>query len=106
VDLKVSAESSKDLPISTTPSLENFVINRYIGIVSEHTFIPESEVETAPWEEKYAFLANQLKNKALKLRGNAIVGVAYQLTPIDPNQFKLTCTGSVVWVSPLVEKTI
>jgi len=106
VDLKVSAESSKDLPISTTPSLENFVINRYIGIVSEHTFIPESEVETAPWEEKYAYLANQLKNKALKLRGNAIVGVAYQLTPIDPNQFKLTCTGSVVWVSPLVEKTI
>lgn len=106
VDLKVSVESSKDLPISTTPSLENFVINRYIGIVSEHTFIPESEVETAPWEEKYAFLANQLKNKALKLRGNAIVGVAYQLTPIDPNQFKLTCTGSVVWVSPLVEKTI
>jgi uncharacterized protein YbjQ (UPF0145 family) len=106
VDLKFSTESSKDLPISTTPSLENFVINRYIGIVSEHTFIPESEVETSPWEEKYTFLANQLKSKALKLRGNAIVGVAYQLTPIDPNQFKLTCTGSVVWVSPLVEKTI
>jgi len=105
-DLKISTETSKDLPISTTPTLENFVINRYIGIVSEHTLIPESEVETSPWEEKYAFLANQLKSKAIKLRGNAIVGVSYQLTPLDPTQFKLTCTGSVVWVSPLGEKTI
>lgn len=106
VDLKLTPDLSKTIPISTTPTLENFVINRYIGIISEHTFIPGPEIETAPWEEKYSYLADQLKNKAIKLRGNAIVGINYQLTPIDPNQFKLTCTGSVVWVSPLEEKTI
>jgi len=105
-DLKLSPDLSKNIPISTTPTLENFIINRYIGIISEHTFILESEIETTPWEEKYSFLADQLKNKAIKLRGNAIVGVAFQLTPIDPSQFKLTCTGSVVWASPSEEKTI
>lgn len=106
VDLKISPELSKNIPISTTPTLENFIINRYIGIISEHTFIPGTEIENTSWEDKYSFLADQLKNKAIKLRGNAIVGVSFQLTPIDPSQFKLTCTGSVVWVSPLEEKTI
>ncbi len=106
VDLNIQADLPKEIPISTTPTLENFVINRYIGIVSEHSMIPDSEIDKTSWEEKYAFLANQLKNKAAKLRGNAIVGVSFQLTPVDPSQFKLTCTGNVVWVSPLEEKTV
>jgi uncharacterized protein YbjQ (UPF0145 family) len=106
VDLNIPAELPKEIPISTTPTLENFIINRYIGIVSEHSMVPESEIDKTPWEEKYAFLANQLKNKAAKLRGNAIVGVSFQLTPVDPTQYKLTCTGNVVWVSPSKENTI
>ncbi len=104
VDLHVAIESSNEIPISTTPTLENFIINRYIGIVSEHSIMNDSEIDKTPWEEKYAFLANQLKSKALKLRGNAIVGITFQLTPLDPPQYKLSCTGNVVWVSPIEGK--
>ncbi|MBF0366689.1 MAG: hypothetical protein HQK50_14040 [Oligoflexia bacterium] len=58
-------------------------------------------------DERYQTLANKLRPIAHKMKGNAVVGINYQLTPLTINKpdrhetsnyYKITCTGSVVIV--------
>lgn len=58
-------------------------------------------------KEIYQQLTDKLKVEAIKLKGNAIVGLQYQISPLVPNgethelNYKLTCTGTVVWAKML-----
>ena len=62
-----------------------------------------------PLDLIYQHLANKLRHKAVQLKGNAIVGINYVVTPLPPtpsdhqvpteNKYKVSCTGNVVWVS-------
>jgi hypothetical protein len=121
--------------LATTPTLQDHVIRKYISIVSEHKVVEESELlrhteqkGTNPaksndfdffeknedrilenisfgLDQVYMDMANLLKEKCLKLSGNAVVGINFQLTPLfthsDNNtliNYKITATGNVVWV--------
>ncbi|MFT6070299.1 MAG: hypothetical protein ACJAT2_002810 [Bacteriovoracaceae bacterium] len=129
--------------LATTPTLENYRIDRYLGLVSAHIMIEEEEFqrlqetdlknknedEVDPdellreldqddlesktstieigLEEIYQNLAESLKAKAFKMKGNAVVGINYQITPLinqkptDQNpsiNYKISCTGNTVWV--------
>jgi len=101
-DLNSGVESPDIILLSTTPTLENFKINRYIGIITEHAKISEEEVNNLAddFDQNFGALADKLKAKAFKLRGNAVVGITYQMTP-QKKGHTLTCFGNVVWVSPI-----
>ncbi len=110
--------------LSTTPVLQNHIINKYLAIISEHRVIEESELlnkgpsSTPPsppregdisfgLDEIYKEMGNDLKVKCLKLKGNAVVGINFQLTPLLGHQeskaklnYKITVTGNAVWVLP------
>lgn len=57
-------------------------------------------------KEVYEQLVMKLKIQAVKLKGNAIIGIQYQTTPLlgDHSQnkkYKISCTGTVVWAKRL-----
>jgi len=67
----------------------------------------------------YDELAVKLKQRTLSAHGNAIVGITYQIIPINVPQYinspesdmetmkthyKITCTGNVVWISGLADQ--
>ncbi|MBT7610974.1 MAG: hypothetical protein HN576_14525 [Bacteriovoracaceae bacterium] len=122
--------------LATTPTLQNHIISKYISIISEHKTVAESELlkETESkldknkgsqifdffdknedrilenisfgLDEVYKEMANLLKEKCLKLNGNAVVGINFQLTPLFSSSgdkthinYKVTATGNVVWVA-------
>lgn len=131
--------------LATTPTLENYRIDRYLGLVSAHIMIEEEEFQKLQetdlknknyseenidpdellreldqdepqsktssieigLEEIYQNLAESLKAKAFKMKGNAVVGINYQITPLinqKPSEhspsinYKISCTGNTVWV--------
>ncbi|MFW5887561.1 MAG: hypothetical protein ACOCUH_02065, partial [Bacteriovoracia bacterium] len=51
--------------------------------------------------EIYSGLAEKLKVQSLQLGGNAIIGINYQLTPLTGQNYKITCTGNIVWAEKL-----
>ena len=118
---------SPSIILSTMTSLQNFEILKYLDIVTATQTIseqelsefskPSSETPLPSKEEKnnytlkladtYAFLAAELKQKALKKGGNAVIGITYQITPLRPTpthkkpeeiQYKISCTGNIVLV--------
>ena len=73
-------------------------------------FFPTNNDETTNNENNsnlndiYSSLLDKLKLSALEKKGNAIVGVSYNVTPIiqdqvyyTETQYQVTCSGSVVW---------
>lgn len=57
-------------------------------------------------KEVYDQLIMKLKIQAVKLKGNAIIGIQYQTTPLmgdhsNNKKYKLSCTGTVVWAKRL-----
>ncbi|MFZ4713560.1 MAG: hypothetical protein ACOYL6_07610 [Bacteriovoracaceae bacterium] len=56
-------------------------------------------------KELYDQLGEKIKIQVLKMGGNAMVGVQYQIQSLSGNEYhtelkyKLTCTGTVVWAS-------
>lgn len=110
----------KAILLSTTPTLENYRIERYLGLVSTHIMVDESEFQKLQdveisdnqvtsdqlLEELYQSLAEALKVKAFKLAANAVIGINYQITPLinqsavaqTPSiRYKISCTGNAVW---------
>ncbi|MBP9679906.1 MAG: hypothetical protein KBD76_00760 [Bacteriovorax sp.] len=122
----------EDIIVSTTPSLVGYIIKKYIGVQTAFSIIDEEELEREryiqehkrssdpiPFPEMPLFeetqassfahlfldLADQLKNKAVKERANAILGLSYQLTPLpflksDGSQkcYQLTCSATLAVV--------
>ena len=110
-----------DILLTTQPILQNYQIIRYMGIVSEHLLvnsdvlhrnpplsdegqIPDPQTDFAPMtEDLYKELQNAIKNKALKMEGNAVIGVSFQITPMNKEPessellyYQISCTGNVV----------
>lgn len=100
---------ARSILLSTLPQLDGHVIERYLGVASEHALLEASSVEDETSEviqSRYQDLALKLKGHALEKRANAVVGVNYQLTPLpsEPGvhphvRYRLTCTGNLVWVN-------
>lgn len=105
------SDAARVIHLSTLPHLDGYVIERYIGVASEHALIPGEKVEDETDNSIHAFydeLAQKLKAHALDKRANAVVGVNYQLTPLPAeahysgqHRYRLTCTGNLVWVARL-----
>lgn len=64
----------------------------------------KQEVERVTLSEIYQDLAYKLKAHAITFKGNAVVGINYQVTPIlvseslgIQSKYQISCTGSVVW---------
>jgi uncharacterized protein YbjQ (UPF0145 family) len=75
-------------------------------------FFPTNEEELIKDENKsnlndvYTSLLEKLKLKALKEKGNAIVGIHYNVTPVIKEEsyytetnYQVTCSGSIVWAN-------
>lgn len=112
--------------VTTTPTLEGYVIKKYLEVISSHTIVNEDELkrltisndefsEDLSEEEEdlselglnevYKELAEDLKNKAYKMESNAVVGLNYIITPLIKSEeghtnadYKITCTGNAVWI--------
>lgn len=57
-------------------------------------------------KEVYDQLLMKLKIQAVKLKGNAIIGIQYQTSPLlgdhsNSKKYKISCTGTVVWAKHL-----
>ncbi len=89
-----------EIILTTLPTIEDKKIIKYLGIITEYTTVSHTEVD--PTEESlqdtYHNLAEKLRYQALKLKGNGIIGINYQLTPLEDNSknYKITCSGSAV----------
>jgi len=134
VNLETSPVDLNSILLTTTSQLEGYDIHNYLGLISDSTIITHEELErfefagqssTNQLEEshfddeeqefmkKYSLglnethneLANRLKEQALSLEANAIVGINFQMTPLIEleakahSKYKLTCTGNAVWVT-------
>lgn len=102
---------SRNILLSTLGQLDGHVIEKYLGVASEHAFLDSDQVEDDVSEAinaSYDELAQKLKAHALEQKANAVVGINYQLTPMPSDnpsyghfRYKLTCTGNLVWVNRL-----
>ncbi|WP_127715974.1 heavy metal-binding domain-containing protein [Halobacteriovorax sp. HLS] len=135
VRLEKSKVDVDSIILSTTPSLEDYKILEYLGVISEFTIVSQDEltadsqlseahareakghldaisqddIEEEPIAEitlghsdVYNDLLERLKPNCIKLNANAVVGINFQITPINNgDQYKITCSGSAVWVMDL-----
>ncbi|MFZ8933815.1 MAG: hypothetical protein ACO20H_11830 [Bacteriovoracaceae bacterium] len=112
--------------VTTMSNFEGQEINRYISIITDNLVINEQELASYDTEahtnanidltelideefenasgltQVYDLLINKLKLKAAQLKGNALVGINFQMHPLagPTPKYQITCTGNLVWVSP------
>ncbi|MBI2520314.1 MAG: hypothetical protein HYV97_07845 [Bdellovibrio sp.] len=140
VDLVGGPVTLDQIILSTLSTLDNYKIHRYLDVASESVLVDELTFHTPhkhnqgklPGNKKktidifdldfaspnlaeiYKDLAQKLRLQAKELKGNAVVGINYQITPITTtltsarggddgltNAYRITCTGNVVWLSHL-----
>ena len=96
---EIDHEVKKDIP--SLQEVENMAQDAKFAVLDGAPALPTSKVE-----EVYSRLAQSLKEKALKLKGNAVVGVNFQISPLPPISsennlptYKITATGNAVWVA-------
>jgi len=133
----ISGDLTADkIMLTTANSLDNFYVEKYLGIISESTQFEIDEMSTKSihqqdknnlqveidsiisqfssnnekkdWDTKisdiYYQMANKLKPAALKIKGNAVIGIQYQLMALptlsseQKQAYRLICTGNVVWL--------
>lgn len=127
--IKKNSFEARDVLLSTSNTFEGLQIKRYYDIISTHSIVSEEEMKSRPFGQKedeaigtsqsisdfeiglnaiYKELASDMKNEAFKREANAVVGVSYQITPMPSQsqegpklEYKITCTGSAVWVEHL-----
>lgn len=115
----VSALNPNDIIVATTSTLEGYKIERYIDVITEHMLISETELREAIKEQNvdleetlesedyhvalsdiYRSLMQELKPRAFKLGGNAVLGITFSLAQITgSDDLKITCAGNVAWVN-------
>ena len=115
-----------DIIVATTPSLPGYKVERYIDVITEHLVISEEDlrqassassrpseisVEQSDKEELssdyhiglsqvYYALMQELKPRAYKLGGNAVLGINFSLTTLAGSEdYKITCAGNVAWIN-------
>ncbi len=111
VSLEHSCVVPNEIVVTTTSNLDGRHIQRYFGVISEHAVVTIAQIKLLSEEEKiqkfqviYDGLLEKLKIQADKLHANGIVGIQYQVIPLEePSsqeeiQYKITCTGNAVWI--------
>ncbi len=119
--------SPDDVLVTTTSDFEGYQINRYISIITDNMVLHEQDladyatepplndkIDLSSWVDEsfeysaelshaYESLLDKLKLKAAKLKGNALVGISFQMHPLSASapKYHLTCTGNLVWVTPI-----
>ena len=101
----------EEIVLTTTPFLEGYHIQQYLGIVTEHSLTNFTQIEIHDEDQHsskiqaiYDNLAENLKLQASKLHANGVVGIQYELRPLveisseEEIKYKITCTGNAVWV--------
>lgn len=96
---------------STLSILEGLTVERYLGIITAThkigisdldslSSIDSKENQNESYNTYYKILVDELKEKAIKLGGNAIIGINFSLTPIEPSgEYQLSTVGNVVWAT-------
>jgi uncharacterized protein YbjQ (UPF0145 family) len=100
--------------LTTLSSLDGYEIKEHLGIVSEHKVINMAEYEETPPElpgeyqsdfsqndlspisELHQKLSEALRPHAFKLKGNAIIGIQYNMHPLGEGKTEVTCSGNAV----------
>lgn len=114
---KIAIES---VLVSTTPNLDGYKIDRYLGVLTEHALIDQENLSRlehigehenterfSSVEDTYDSLIEKLKAKALSKGGNAILSLNFTMNQLpesitEKNQtFKITATTNLVWASGL-----
>ncbi len=140
VDLMSGPVTLDQIILSTLSTLENYKIHRYLDVASESVLVDELtfndshkniqkkrtgskkkpidifdlDFASPSLAEIYKDLAQKLRLQAKELKGNAVVGINYQITPLTAtlasarggdegltNAYRITCTGNIVWLSHL-----
>ena len=105
VDL--TKDETPSIILATSPEVEGYKILRHIDVITEHSIIEEQELEAIEENrphELYQNLGERLKSQAMKMQGNAVIGVNYEFTPLieesegSPRRYKVTCSGNVVLI--------
>jgi len=113
-----------DIIITTTQTLQGYDIHKYIDIITEVHIIPSDifeQIQILAEETKdddpqlnntnnyiYKQLTNKLREQALKLSGNAIIGVNFHVNPLvieNEKMYEITCSGNVVQVIGMSKDT-
>lgn len=110
-NLKREDLKRENIITSTLSILEGLTIERYLGIITAThkiaisdldslSSIDSKENQNETYNAYYKILVDELKEKAIKLGGNAIVGINFSLTPIEPSgEYQLSTVGNVVWAT-------
>lgn len=131
LSLQLAPQRLENILVMTANTPEGYRVHRYLGIVTSHRFIQESDLIANEGEEPILFddlevkelaehhfskptphelyqsLALELRQEAMKLKANAVIGITFSLTPLiekDPEhqqRYKVTCTGNAAWLSGL-----
>lgn len=115
-----------DIIVATTPTLSGYQIERYIDVITEHVIISDEELRQASGHQEipssvgeevssqeelgrdyhiglsqiYYALMQELKPRAHKLGGNAVLGINFSLISLPGSEtYKITCAGNVAWVN-------
>ncbi len=115
-----------DIIVATTPTLSGYQIERYIDVITEHVIISDEELRQASGHQEipssvgeevnsqeelgrdyhiglsqiYYALMQELKPRAHKLGGNAVLGINFSLVSLAGSEtYKITCAGNVAWVN-------
>jgi uncharacterized protein YbjQ (UPF0145 family) len=83
--------------LTTTPTIEGFPIQKYVGILSSESFLEEGffqERERAMWEARERAL-DQLEARAVEAGANAVVGVSIDFE-VQPGFYYVMATGTAV----------
>jgi uncharacterized protein YbjQ (UPF0145 family) len=99
-----------DILTCNTASAEGYEVQEYLGVATEFAVIDIQDLsgteknEDSIQESLYSDLVEKLKSHAINKNGNAVVGINYTLTPLvkehtdSSQQYKVTCTGNIVWL--------
>ncbi len=99
--------SLEDIVTSTSHNLEGYEIKEYLGVVTDHSIVTSEELtseDSGISDHLYEDLVSKLKYSAINKKGNGVVAINYTMIPLlkesaaDKNQYKIICTGNVVWL--------
>ncbi len=118
-NLKKSPYTLESIILTTTPTLENYTIQKYIGVISEHKTLTEKEITVASSADHkfdknviqlfsedgdvslfsigmkniYHMLSLELQKKAFNMNGNAVIGITFQMNIANEHELNSNQKG-------------
>jgi uncharacterized protein YbjQ (UPF0145 family) len=131
LSLQLAPQKLENILLMTANAPEGYRVHRYLGVVTSHRIVDEHELVAEDGEEPllfdelevkelaehhfskpsptelYKLLSLELRQEAMKLKANAVIGITFGLTPLiereheQQQRYKVTCTGNAAWLSGL-----